>query len=392
MKYLRYTLLLLAFAAILASCSKTETPEKEKEKEEEEEIEEPIFPRKEGKMVLGYCTYYGSRVPDATTVTHINYAFAELYVRNGEYQKFELQGDESRFREVLKVREQGTNKVKIMLSFSHTVANDDNFQAGGFSVMSSTEKGRKKFAEDCRTFCEKWNIDGIDIDWEFPGISWSGHACDTEHDVANHVLLMKQLRETLGKDYLLSYAGYVMNMKDDASGKRFIDIKAVDPYVDFVNIMTYDIASGKEGQHQSAWNRPDFYYDCKRAVETYLNAGIDPNKLLLGIPFYARHSWSTYTDASGKKCKSAVDFKNFSREYPASEGFALDVWDASGEVPFITKNGAIWAGYDNPKSIRLKGAKISALGLRGMMYWDYDADDSNGTLRKAVWNSVMADY
>ncbi len=87
----------------------------------------------------------------------------------------------------------------------------------------------------------KWGIDGVDMDWEFR-LSWSGDpiAYDVAVDVANHVLLMKQLRETLGNQYLLTYAGYCMDKQQVPGGWRYIDIAAVEPYVDFVNIMTYD--------------------------------------------------------------------------------------------------------------------------------------------------------
>lgn len=339
--------------------------------------------RKEGRIALGYCTYYGSATPDPAVLTHINYAFAELYVRDGKYVTFKLQGNESRFQQIVNVKKQHP-ELKVCLSFSHTVANSDNYQAGGFSVMASTEEGRKAFAEDCLAFVRKWGIDGIDIDWEFPGISWSGHACDPAHDVENYTLLMKQLRATLGSQYLLTYAGYVMNVQGSPGDGCFIDIAAVDPYVDFVNIMTYDIAAGSEGQHQSAWNRPDYYWDCVRAIDAYLNAGVSPSKLVLGIPFYARHAWD-----NSDGYKGAVDYGKFATEYPASKGFKIDNWDEKGLVPYITKDGKMWAGYDNPKSIGLKAEKILAMGMKGFMYWDYDADDAAGTLRNAVWNAVM---
>ena len=28
-------------------------------------------------------------------------------------------------------------------------------------------------------------------------------------------------------------------------------------------------------------------------------------------------------------------------------------------------------------------------GMKGMMFWDYEGDDTMGTLRKALWNAVM---
>jgi chitinase len=51
--------------------------------------------------------------------------------------------------------------------------------------------------------------------------------------------------------------------------------------------------------------------------------------------------------------------------------------------------GVFYCGYDNPRSIAEKGKWIREKGMLGLMYWEYDQDDANGTLRKAVWNAVM---
>ena len=98
------------------------------------------------KICLAYCTYYGNMLPDPNLVTHINYAFAELYVKNGVYQQFKLQGNESRFKSVMQLKQQNPN-LKICLSFTHTVSNSDNSQGGGFSAMAASPEMRKQFEE-----------------------------------------------------------------------------------------------------------------------------------------------------------------------------------------------------------------------------------------------------
>ena len=40
----------------------------------------------------------------------------------------------------------------------------------GFSVLAKSDEARKAFAEDCKKFCIQYNLDGIDMDWEFPGL------------------------------------------------------------------------------------------------------------------------------------------------------------------------------------------------------------------------------
>ena len=65
--------------------------------------------RVNGRVALGYVTYYGKVLPDPTYMTHINYAFAELYIKNNVYQKFDLQGDKERFNQVKKLKERNSN-------------------------------------------------------------------------------------------------------------------------------------------------------------------------------------------------------------------------------------------------------------------------------------------
>ena len=370
-----FTMMAMLAALAFVGCSEDPYQKGQSSGSEEEEVEE-LLPAKDGRVVIAYVTYYGKAIPDPTLMTNINYAFAELYVKDGVYQGFKLQGNEERFRQVVALKKKNP-KLKISLSFSHTVSNSDNSQGGGFSAMAKSDTYRKAFAKDCRDFCSKWGIDGIDIDWEFPGLSWSGHACDPSVDVENHVLLMKQLRETLGTRYMLTYAGYVKDVTAATGGRRYIDIAAVDPYVDFVNVMTYDMDEAPN--HQSALRSKSAYYDCERAIKSYTDAGVSPSKLVLGIPFYGRHSF----DSS----PSAIDYNKIILLDKSI--YKIDNWDSNASVPYVTENGKYYCGYDDPKSIAIKGDWIRGLGMKGMMYWDYNADDNQHTLCKAVWQAVM---
>ena len=374
-----FLFLLLAAFLLVPVCEPIE-PEPEPEPEIDPVIVEPdvsLNPRIEGRHATAYVTYYGSLTPDPESMTHINYAFAELYVRDNVYQGFKVQGNLSRFEQIAALKEKNP-VLKICLSFSHTVSNSDNKQDGGFSAMSKSETGRRAFAEDCLAFLEKYHLDGVDLDWEFPGLSWSGAACDPSCDVDNYVLLVKQLRETLGTKYTISYAGYCSDKVATTGGYRYVDIKGMDPYVDYVNIMAYDLDEAPH--HHSALSDTRAYKDCNRAVTAYLTAGVAPEKLVLGIPFYGRRSFSTSPTAISYKKILQLDRYQYRRNQ----------WDATASCPFVaTMGGAFYCGYDNPRSIALKGAWIREKGMLGLMYWEYDQDDAKGTLRKAVWNAVM---
>lgn len=370
-----FAIVAIATAMMIASCSEDPYQSGIQSGGENDESEE-LLPAKDGRVAIAYVTYYGKAIPDPMLMTHINYAFAELYVKDGVYNGFKLQGNEDRFRQVVALKKKNPN-LKISLSFSHTVTNEDNAQGGGFSALAKSDEYRKAFAKDCRDFCSKWGIDGIDIDWEFPGLSWSGHACDPSVDVENHVLLMKQLRETLGTRYMLTYAGYVKNVIETDEGRKYIDIAAVDPYVDFVNVMTYDMDSAPS--HQSALRDKSAYVDCERAIKAYTDAGVAASKLVLGIPFYGRISFD--------KSPGAIDYNKIIML--DKNDYKIDNWDSDANVPYVTYKGTYYCGYDNEKSIAIKGDWIRSLGMKGMMYWDYNADDNQHTLCKAVWQAVM---
>lgn len=337
----------------------------------------PVARIDDGRHVTAYVTYYGSLIPDASVITHINYAFAELYMVDGVYQKFDLQGTKTRFQNIVNLKKTYP-QLKICLSFTHGVANSNNKQGGSFSMLCKSDENMQKFAEDCLAFLKEWGIDGIDLDWEFPGLSWSGAACDVSCDTDNYVKLVKKLREVLGDKYEISYAGYCMDKVQVSGGYRYIDIAGMDKYVDYVNIMTYDLDEAPH--HHSALSDTRAYKDCNRAVNAYLNAGVKPNKIVLGIPFYGRHSFSTSPTAVSYKGILNLDPKKYRR----------NKWDATANCPYVeTMQGVFYMGYDNPKSIGIKGNWARQKGLLGLMYWEYDQDDSKGTLRTAVWNAVM---
>ena len=334
--------------------------------------------RVEGRVALGYVTAWGKVLPDPTYLTHINYAFAGLYMDGDEYRKFGIQGEQARFDAVKALKKQNP-QLKILLSFNNTNMNRDGKPSGGFSALAKSPEMRKRFAEDCRRFVEKEGIDGIDIDWEFPGLTYGHAEFDTIVDVDNFTLLMKDLRAALGPDILLTYAGYCKGMqRTNGGGKKYIDVAAVDPYVDFVNIMTYDFDSAPH--HQSAFDDPENSWDCRRAVQAYLDAGVPASKLVLGIPFYARHDFQR---------GGSVRFCNLGT-WAEADGYKTDCWDERAGVPHVGKDGAFHAGYDNPRSIALKGKWLLGLGMKGMMFWEYEGDDEQGTLQRAIWDAVMA--
>lgn len=339
------------------------------------------------RICLAYAPYYRSQLPRYDMVTHVCFSAAEVYVRNNVYQRFKIQGDNntSAMSKVLALK-QFNRDLKVLLSFTHTVVNSDNRQDGGFSAIAATDDNRKRFAKDCLDYMRKWNLDGIDLDWEMPGLSWSGAACDPENDTDNFTLLVKQMRETFGNEYLITLAGYVMNKRRTTNGWKYFDLQAIKPYIDWVNIMTYDLDDASSGHRgfNSAVKSSTSYWDIERTIAEYNAAGYDACQMVIGIPFYLRHSFET--------SPSAIDYRDFHR-YPESVGYNFNNWDEEAQCPYATLNGTFFGSYDNVVSIAAKGEKYIGTGkVRGFMYWDAGADDIDYTLSSACWEAVMKHY
>lgn len=328
------------------------------------------------KRIVAYVSYYGSKFPKPELCTHICYAFAELYLsEDSVYQKFEVKGNESRLRSVIKLKEQNPN-LKVSLSFSHTVGNPGNAQRGGFSKMSADPAQRRHFAEDCLAYCQEMGLDGIDIDWEFPGLSWSGHHCDPMNDTKNFTLLMKDLREVLGNDYLLTYAAYVRQTVNlSTGGTSYINNKAVEPYVDFINVMTYDMCSAPSPHNGF---KCDGYFDISRMYNSYKAAKYPMDKLTLGIPFYGRH---TYEDGEWQYNTLQIYYRLFPNEWERR-------YNTTWWTPVAYRNGEMWCSYDDEESIAQKGQWVNEVGLGGLMYWEVSGDDSQYTLSHACWDAM----
>lgn len=308
-------------------------------------------------VVLAYVTAWSNIMPDTDWVTHINYAFGHV---NDTFNGIRIDNEE-RLRSIVLLRNQKPS-LKIMLSIG-------GWGSGGFSEMAADETRRKAFAADCHRVVEVFGLDGIDMDWEYPTSSQSGIS-SSPHDMDNFTLLMRDIREAIGSEKLLTFAS--------AANAHYVDFKAVDPYVDFVNIMTYDMANPPF--HHAALHRSPLVkqLSADEAVEAHIRAGIPAERLTLGIPFYGRGSG---------EISNFIDYK----EIIQLTGYNTQ-WDDVAKAPYLTDgDGVFVCTYETAQSIALKCAFIRQKGMLGAMYWDYDGDDAEGTLRKAVYQGVMSE-
>ena len=222
---------------------------------------------KEDKVVAAYVTSWSDVMPDPALLTHVNYAFGGV---NETFDGVSI-ANEPRFAQIVDIKKTKP-ELKVLLSIG-------GWGSGRFSEMAANDSLRNSFAKDCARIVNDYGIDGIDIDWEYPGSSAAGIS-SSENDKENFTLLMRDIRSAIGDDKLLTLAS--------ACTPEYIDFRAVMPYVDFVNLMTYDM--GNAPLHHAALyqseNTPEM--TCESSVKAHIAAGVPAGRLVLGLPFYGK--------------------------------------------------------------------------------------------------------
>ena len=302
------------------------------------------------EMIVGaYLMGVRNELPDVNLVTHINYAFGHV----NETFDGVLLPEGKGLSQVVGLKKDKPS-LKVLLSIG-------GWGSGRFSEMASDPLKRKSFARDCARIVKESGLDGIDIDWEYPGSGLAGISSSPD-DRTNFTLLMRDLRASLGKRSLLTIAS--------VCNADYIDFKAVLPYLDYVNVMSYDM--GTQHTHHAALYRSGYagYCTADEAVRKHIDAGVPQQKIVMGMPFY------------GRGVEGYVPYRE-------GESSDVEFWDDTAKVPMILDSlGNMLFGYENARSIAEKCRYIVSGGLRGGMYWEYNDDNASHDLARAVYEGL----
>jgi len=256
------------------------------------------------------------------------------------------------------------------------------------SAVFNTETGRREFAQSVLKLFKDFNVDGLDLDWEYPAIeSLPGHQFMPE-DRPNFTYLIKILRETVGPDYELSFA---------AGGFRdflahSVEWSKVMPLVNYVNMMTYDLVNGNSkitGHLTSLYSTPEQSESTDNAIMYLDSIGVPMQKVVIGLAFYARlfngvQSVNNGLYQKGKFC-GYVNFKDTEKELSAEAGFQ-QYWDYKAKAPYAYNSATkTFATFDNLRSVYEKATYAKARNLGGVMFWELSGDKESGGLLDMIY-------
>ncbi|MGH2553861.1 MAG: glycoside hydrolase family 18 protein [Chitinophagaceae bacterium] len=309
-----------------------------------------------GYYVVGYFPSYRnlSEVPDVKfrMTNCVVYAF---YGVNGSGT---LSAPTSPAAPLTAVRDKArTNGSKIFLGI-----NDGT--AGNFKNMASTAAGRNNFIKDVMNTVRANNLDGVDIDWEFP--------TTTDGTDITFTALMKELSDSLHRDgrYYLSCA---ITAGKYAGGIRDAIRNEIFPYVDFFNVMAYD-----DFNTTVPYRHHSDYTLATVCLNYWLNTrGMPASKCVLGLPAYGRPSGITQTN-------TVLTYKTI-----LSQG-GNPQYDSATVTAGGFTNYTIY--YNGQYTVKRKAILAKQIA-NGVMMWEkwQDAIDNNSLL-KAACDTVGRPY
>ena len=250
--------------------------------------------------VVGYFAewtdYCADQIP-ADKLTHINYAFG--VIKDGQCALQKREAAEAKLAGMRKLK-QAHPKLQTLISIGGWI------DSGPFSDTALTDQTRKTFAKSCVEFLRKYDLDGVDIDWEFPGGGGYEKEEFRKQDTQNFTALLQELRRQLDDAGLADHKHYLLTIAAPAGGTHLknIELAKVHPLLDFLNVMAYDFAgswSEKTNFNAPLFSPPDDpagpSNNGDAAMKAYLAGGVPPDKIVLGVPFYAR-AWTGVADVN----------------------------------------------------------------------------------------------
>lgn len=322
---------------------------------------------------------------DAQKLTRINYAFANLQggrIVNG----FDM--DDQNMATLLALKRENPS-LTLLISVGGWL------WSGNFSDMALTKKNRNLFIESVVEFVDHHNLDGLDIDWEYPGQAGAGNRFRPE-DKRNYTLLLKELRIRFNQHGKKVNRRLYLTIAAGASSEFLLhtEMGNVQKYVDTINLMAYDYYEPTydaiTGHHAPLFTNPNDpkKISADRSVREYEQAGVRPSKIILGVPFYG-HVWGEVPDSDhglfrpGKPVPGAfAQYGNISTSM-LNSGFTR-YWDPAASVPYLyNPEKKMFVSYEDSESLGLKCKYVLDHKLGGIMFWDY-AGDPSGTLLNAV--------
>lgn len=196
------------------------------------------------------------------------------------------------------------NSLQRLVSVAHAAGKKVKLSVGGwtgskyFSYAVSNPTRRQTLISNIVSFYHQYNVDGIDIDWEYPGQQGNEGNIVNPNDSARYLAFLQGLRAALPVEAKVTAAVMTVPFVD-AQGNPMRDVSAFAKVLDWVLLMNYDSwgSSPNPGPNaplnDACHNSTQPTANAQAAVKAWTSAGFPASQLVLGVPSYGYISRST---------------------------------------------------------------------------------------------------
>ena len=353
-------LLVLLIMVCLCSCSKKEVTPEEPPKREGSETELVSSKR---NVIYAY-TLSDVTYPDQFTAIVISFldTFPDGRVKESSFPHL---------KETLDTFHQNHPYTKVIAGLGGA----SNSESLG-RIMMDPEK-RKVLAQTTASLVKSRSIDGVDLDWEY----YSDYAeCN-----AAYLDFSLQLRDLLGKDYIISMAG----QSADSFFREESCVRMMNEVLDYTSVMTYDFDYAARQKCYIGYNGN--FTQLKKVMNGYASVVTDKSKLLIGLPLYGLKYWVEekriyHRGEDAKRYEGDFGYNRISAEI----GDAKIEYDDDSGVALAFKTRYMYT-FDDATTVTTKAEWACRNGFGGTMAWVASSDDATFTLERAV-TTVLNKY
>lgn len=287
-----------------------------------------------------------------------------------------------------------------------------------FSPLVRSSHTRQTFINNIVAAIEKFQLDGVDLDWEYPGAMGAAGNAVSGDDTDNFLVFCRELRAAVPEGSLITAATQVWPFYGN-NGQPLSDVSGFAEIFDWILLMNYDIWGSSETPGPNA----PLSDGCKTseqptanayaAVASWTAAGMPANKITLGVPAYGylqasqadklysrrrrglpvpphkqRRAELTVVNGDGGDSDGQVGFNSLVEQgaltlrdgqYVGSSGF-IRHWDECSSTPWLkSESSGQIVTYDDPQSMNLKGQFAAQAGILGCSVFSIDGDDFKGS-------------